>query len=107
MAKKYKNNSRILKEMHESAGGLLKAGVIDKRRMQTFDALCLETVPEYSAEDVKRIRAKIKVSQSVLAAIMNTSVSAVRQWENGQKHPGGAASKLLSVLDRKGMEALA
>ncbi len=39
-------------------------------------------------------------------AILNTSLSTVRQWEIGQKRPGGTSLKLLNLLDRKGLEAL-
>jgi putative transcriptional regulator len=39
-------------------------------------------------------------------AILNTSLSTVRQWEIGQKRPGGTSLKLLDLLDRKGLEAL-
>ncbi|MDF1614361.1 hypothetical protein [Desulfurivibrio dismutans] len=35
-----KTRSRALEEMHETARGLHKAGVITKRRMQEYDALC-------------------------------------------------------------------
>jgi putative transcriptional regulator len=30
----------------------------------------------------------------------------VRQWEIGDKHPSGPSLKLLSLLDRKGLEVL-
>ena len=42
----------------------------------------------------------------VLASVLNTSVSTVRQWEIGDKHPSGPSAKLLDLLDRKGLEAL-
>ncbi len=35
-----KRKSRILEEMHETARGLHKIGLIDKRRMGEFEALC-------------------------------------------------------------------
>ncbi len=35
-----KRKSRILDEMHETARGLHGAGLISKRRMGEFDALC-------------------------------------------------------------------
>jgi putative transcriptional regulator len=106
MAKKRKASSRILAEMHETASGLRKAGFIDKRRMQEFDALCLDPVPNYSKNKIRALRDRHHISQAVLAAVLNTSVSTVRQWEIGDKHPSGPSLKLLSLLDRKGLEAL-
>jgi hypothetical protein len=42
----------------------------------------------------------------ILASILNTSLSTVRQREIGEKHPSGASLKLLNLLDRKGLEAV-
>jgi putative transcriptional regulator len=45
----------------------------------------------------------------VSAAVINTSVSTVQKWESpaSGKHPGGAAAKLLQIIDKKGIEVLA
>jgi putative transcriptional regulator len=42
----------------------------------------------------------------MLAAVLNTSLSTVRQWEIGDKHPSGPSLKLLDLLDRKGLDSL-
>ena len=105
MTKKTRN-SRILDEMHETARGLHEAGLIDKRRMLEYDALCLAPVPEYSSEKIRALRERHKLSQAVLASVLNTSLSTVRQWEIGKKHQSGPSLKLLNLLDRKGLEAL-
>lgn len=107
MTKKAAPKSRILQAVHESAKGLHRAGLIDTRRMHEYDALCLPPVPEYSPSKIKAIRARHNLSQAVMAAALNASLSTVRQWEIGQKKPSGPAAKLLNVLDRKGLEALA
>jgi putative transcriptional regulator len=98
--------SRILRTVHETAGGLFEAGFIDKRRMRAFDQLCLPAIPKYSADSIRALRDRYQVSQAVLAAILNTSLSTVRQWEIGEKRPSGPSVKLLSLLDRKGLQAL-
>ena len=99
---KAKAQSKILAAVHETAGDLHKAGFIDKRRMQHFDALCLTPVPEYSSAAIKAVRWRYKISQAVLASVLNTSLSTVRQWEIGQKHPSGPSAKLLDLPDRRG-----
>jgi putative transcriptional regulator len=106
MTRRRKASSRILAEMHETASGLHRAGFIDKRRMQELGALCLDPVPAYSKSKIRALRDRHHISQAVLAAVLNTSVSTVRQWEIGDKHPSGPSLKLLSLLDRKGLEAL-
>ena len=76
------------------------------RRMQRYDALCLSPIPEYDSKKIKKLRANLNLSQAVLASVLNTSVSTVRKWEIGDKHPSGPSSKLLNLLERKGLEAV-
>ena len=98
--------SRILDAVHETAQDLRSAGFIDMRRMREYDALCLAPVPDYSSQHIRALRDRLKLSQAVLASVLNTSLSTVRQWEIGEKHPSGPSLKLLHLLDRKGLEAL-
>jgi putative transcriptional regulator len=74
--------------------------------MQRYDALCLEPIPTYSSAKIRALRARHKLSQAVLATVLNTSLSTVRQWEIGDKQPSGPSLKLLNLLDRKGLEVL-
>jgi putative transcriptional regulator len=99
-----KRNFRL--EVHELAQTMYRGGLITKNRMAEYDALCLEPVPAYSGSKIKALRGREHISQAVLAAVLNTSLSTVRQWEIGAKHPSGPSLKLLSLLDRKGLEAL-
>lgn len=99
------SKSRIIKEMHETLRGLDSAGVIDKQTLRDFEA---QTVPPptYTAEAIRRLREHLHVSQAVFAAYLNASVSTVQKWENGEKKPSGAALRLLSVIERRGLEIL-
>lgn len=106
MTAKSKAKIRILAAVHETASDLHRLGFIDKRKMQKYDALCLAPVPELTGEAIKAVRSRYKISQAVLASVLNTSVSTVRQWEIGDKHPSGPSAKLLDLLDRKGLEVL-
>jgi putative transcriptional regulator len=106
MAKMKPPRSRLLEAVHESARDLHRVGWIDARRLRTFDALCALEVPSLSAAQIKRLRGKLHVSQAVLAAVLNTSVSTVQKWEIGEKRPGGTAMKLLHLIERKGLDAV-
>lgn len=103
---KTRRASRLLDAVHETAADLHAVGLIDKRRMREYDALCLPPVPDYSSTRIRALRRRHKLSQAVLASVLNTSLSTVRQWEIGDKHPSGPSLKLLDLLDRKGLEAL-
>jgi putative transcriptional regulator len=76
---KEKETSRILDAVHETARDLQTAGFVSKRRMKDYDALCLVPVPEYSGETIRALRERHRISQAVLASILNTSLSTVRQ----------------------------
>lgn len=101
-----KAKTSILAAVHETMSDLNRLGFIDMHKMKKFDALCLEPVPNYSAEAIKAIRAQYQLSQAVLASVLNTSLSTVRQWEIGHKHPSGPSLKLLNLLERKGLEVV-
>jgi putative transcriptional regulator len=102
-----KGTSRILAEVHEAARDLHDAGAIDALTMRRFDALCLPPVRQYTAADVRRIRKEANVSQAVFAAVLNVGRPTVAAWEQGGKGPSGPALKLLDLVERKGLSALA
>jgi len=101
-----KTRNRILDAVHETARDLHDAGFIDKRRMREYDALCLAPVPEFTGPKIKALRRRHKLSQAVLAMVLNTSISTVRQWEIGERHPSGPSRKLLDILERKGLDGV-
>lgn len=106
MSTKSKAKSRILEAVHETALDLQQLGFIDQRKMRQYEALCLQPIPDYDSSKIRALRERYQLSQTVLAALLNTSPSAVRQWELGDKHPSGPSQKLLDLLERKGLEAL-
>ena len=101
-----KVKSPIFDAVHETAADLHRLGFIDQRKMRKYDLLCQTPIPDYDSEKIRALRDRFKLSQAVLASVLNTSLSTVRQWEIGDKHPSGASQKLLNLLDRKGLEVL-
>jgi putative transcriptional regulator len=93
--------------MRETAAGLMRAGVVEKQTMKEFDALALAPVRDLSPRQIRSIRTQSRMSQAVFAAVLNTSVSTVQKWEIGEKRPSGPSLKLLDVIQRKGIEAVA
>ena len=106
MTTKTKAKSRIFEAVHETASDLHRLGFIDKRKMNKFDVLCLDPIPAYDSKKIRALRDHLQLSQAVLAAVLNISLSTVRKWEVGDKHPSGPSLKLLSLLERKGLEAV-
>jgi putative transcriptional regulator len=105
MGKRYRSDA--LAAVHETAQGLAEAGVMDKRTMKAFDDMCLTPIEPLGAQDIRRIRQREKVSQAVFARYLNVTTGLVSQWERGEKHPRGASLKLLTLVARKGLDAVA
>ena len=99
--------SKLLNTIVETAKDLHNAGLMDDITMREFDALSLPEIKQYTAEEIKHIRMKNKVSQPVFAAYLNASTSTVRQWEQAKKQPRGTALKLINIIEKQGIEALA
>jgi len=99
--------SKIVDAVIETARNLHDAGVMDEITLREFDALALPPVKDLSAVQIRRIRKANRASQPVFAAYLNTSVSTVKQWEQGKKHPRGTSLKLLNLVAEKGLKALA
>ena len=106
MTSKRKTKSPIFEAVHETASDLHRLGFIDKRKMRKFDVLCLAPIPDYDSKKIRELREQLQLSQAVLASILNISLSTVRKWEIGEKHPSGPSLKLLDLLERKGLEAV-
>lgn len=82
----------ITETIHESVKGLYDIGLVDSQTMRTFDAKCLPPVYDLSPSEIKNIRLRERISQTVFAQYLNASASAVKKWEAGEKHPGGLRS---------------
>ena len=51
--------------------------------------------------DVKSIRQKIGMSQQEFAGYFGVSKRTIQEWEQGRRHPSGAARAFLLVIDRE------
>jgi putative transcriptional regulator len=98
--------SEVLASVHQMMEGFYQTGAIDKKTMREFDESCLIAAPVLRPEEIKAIRESESVSQPVFARYLNVSKNLVSEWERGVKRPGGPALRLLSIVSRKGLEAI-
>lgn len=103
-AKEYKSDA--FQAIHSSAKALYKVGAIDKTTMRSFDEGCLAEPVAFEPQAIKALREKNHVSQPVFARHLNTSESTVQKWETGAKRPSGMALKLLTVVEKHGLDVL-
>lgn len=105
MRKKFKSPAAAA--IHEGVSDLYKAGAVGKVTMRKFDALCLTPIQEMTPRKIRALRTREKTSQTVFAAYLNVTPGLVSKWERGEKRPQGATLKLLSLVDKKGLEIVA
>src|ERR1035438_10410865 len=105
MSKKFRSDA--MAAIHETMEALHTVGAIDKRTMRRFDDACLTPVQPLSPKEIKALREREHVSQTVFANYLNVTTNLVSKWERGEKRPSGASLKLLSLVEKKGLAAVA
>jgi putative transcriptional regulator len=63
--------------------------------------------PVTEARGDQSFRERERVSQTVFANYLNVTSSLVSKWKRGEKQPSGASLKLLSLVEKKGLTAVA
>ncbi len=105
MTKKYRSDA--FAAIHETMEALHDVGAIDKQTMREFDVACLTPVRVLSPDEIRTLRLREHMSQPVFARYLNVSKNLVSDWERGVKRPGGPALRLLTMVQKKGLMAIA
>jgi putative transcriptional regulator len=100
-SKKYRSDA--MAAVHEMMEDLHDGGVIDKQTMRRFDEACLTPIRPLKPKQIKAIRERERVSQSVFANYLNVTPSLVSKWERGEKRPSGPSLKLLALVEKNGL----
>jgi putative transcriptional regulator len=108
MKKKTKQyRSPVMASIHETAEGLHAAGLMNKMTMRKFDQMCLTPIPRLKPRQIRDLRLREGASQAVFARYLNVTTGIISQWERGEKHPQGTSLKLLALVARNGLAAVA
>jgi len=99
--------SELLASVHETALGMTDAGAMTKQTMKAFDEMCLTPVEEMAPEEIRALRLRENASQAVFARYLNVTTGLVSQWERGEKRPRGPSLKLLTLVAKNGLGAVA
>ncbi len=54
---------------------------------------------EYTAEEIRRIRDSLNMSQGFFAEVIGVSRKTIEAWEYGKGKPSGAAARMLTIAD--------
>src|ERR1035438_3214385 len=87
MSKKYRSDA--MAAIHETMEALHDVGAIGKQTMRRFDDACLTPIRPLKPEEIKAIREREHVSQTVFANYLNVTSSLVSKWERGEKRRDG------------------
>ena len=105
MAEKYR--SEALASIHETMEALHDVGAVDKQTMREFDSACLTPIEILTPEEIRGLREREHLSQPVFARYLNVSKNLISDWERGTKKPGGPALRLLTIVKKSGIQAIA
>lgn len=105
MSKKYRSDA--LAAIHETMEALHDIGAVDKQTMRHFDESCLSPVEPMTPDRIRALREREHLSQPVFARYLNVSKNLVSAWERGVKRPGGPALRLLTVVEKNGIQSIA
>ncbi|MCC8458792.1 MULTISPECIES: helix-turn-helix domain-containing protein [Photorhabdus] len=105
MVKKYRSDA--FAAIHETMEALSEIGAVNKQTMREFDAACLTPIESLSPEEIRSLREREHLSQPVFARYLNVSKNLISDWERGTKKPGGPALRLLTIVKKNGIQAIA
>jgi putative transcriptional regulator len=60
----------------------------------------IKPAPEVSADQLKAIREKLKLSRTVFAHYLRTNPRTLENWEQGRAKPNAQAALLIHLVDR-------
>ena len=92
--------SKIIDAMLETAKDLK----MDSITIKEIEVLNLSEIKLLQPSEIKKTRLREKVSQSVMARILNVTPSTYQKWERGEVHPKGANLKLLWLVHNHGID---
>ncbi len=75
-------------EAHSAGKMQLRANVID-----------ILPVPNYKPQEIKKLRARLGLTQGLMGGIVGVSTKTVEAWEIGYRRPSSPAMRILAELD--------
>lgn len=91
--------SKIINVVLETAKDLN----LNSLTLREIESLHLEKIKELAPAQIKKMRIREKISQSVMARVLNVTPSTYQKWERGEVCPKGANLKLLHLVYKHGV----
>lgn len=94
-------------ETHQTMTTLDDITTVRTFTTREFDEASVQLVQELKPEEIRSLRDREKVSQSIFAAYLNVSRNLVADWERGKRKPIGPAMTLLNIIQKYGLAVVA
>src|SRR5208282_4872734 len=107
MKKTKQFRSPVMASIHETVEGLHGAGLMNKLTMRKFDEMCLTPIARLRPRQIRDLRLREGASQAVFARYLNVTSGLISQWERGERYPQGTSLKLLALVAKRGLAAVA
>jgi putative transcriptional regulator len=104
-----KTSTRLTEELLEITDGMRRTGLMSEAEHDKITLRLTGKLPPpkpVTPTQIRTMRERAKMSQTVFAHHLNVTPGYVSQLERGTKRPTGAALALLNVIKRKGIEAI-
>ena len=89
----YNSIKKGLEEAIAHKKGKLKAKVVRRK-------VNVAPLPHYKANDIKKLREKLNLSQRTFGEVIGVSTKSIESWESGKSEPNGAAQRMLSIINK-------
>ncbi|HEY4832447.1 MAG TPA: helix-turn-helix domain-containing protein [Waddliaceae bacterium] len=92
MSKMFEKLDEALSEALEFVRGNVK--------VRTKEIFIPDSPKNYRAEEIKKLRSKLGITQNDLASWLNVSLNTVQAWEQNTRNPSHSSLRLLEIFDK-------
>jgi putative transcriptional regulator len=87
-------------------GGLASDAELEKITVRVLGKDALPATPSLTSDEIRKLRAQIRLSQAVLASYLGVTVGYLSRLERGEASPSRPVARLLDIIRRKGLHAI-
>ena len=70
-----------------------------ERTLHVTEVIVPDPPERYGADDVRRIRARLRMTQAGFASLLQVSSKTVQSWEQGIRRPQQSSARLLQFIE--------
>jgi putative transcriptional regulator len=95
---KDKKNNKLFDSLNKGLNEAISFSKGDSNIKLKQTSISIPKLPNFKGKDIKNIRVKLHLTQSIFANTLGVSEKTVEAWESGRNVPQGPAQRMLFVL---------